>query len=91
VFLKPFVEYFRQVQTVIGQLHDAYIEVYEEELLAATRANLRIRIRFLNQSLLAGWSSNPCTTEGPPPEAEHLFICRYLPAKEKNGSLCSLW
>jgi len=52
VLLKPFVEYFRQVQTVIGQLHDAYIEVYEEELLATTRANLRIRVRFLNQSLL---------------------------------------
>jgi hypothetical protein len=52
VLLKPIVEYFRKVQIAIGQLPDAYVELYEEELLATTRANLRIRVRFLNQSLL---------------------------------------
>jgi hypothetical protein len=52
VLLKPFVEYFRQVQTVIGQLQDAYVELYEAEFLASTRANLRIRVRFLSRRAL---------------------------------------
>jgi uncharacterized coiled-coil protein SlyX len=44
--------YLNQIEEVVHELKGIYIERYEEELLGADRANLRIRIRFQNNELL---------------------------------------
>lgn len=44
--------YLKEVETTLGETEDAYIELYEEEILASDRVNLRIRLRFYNGYLL---------------------------------------
>jgi len=44
--------YLRDVKAAVGKLEGAYIERYEEEILASNRVNLRIRIRFQTGHLL---------------------------------------
>jgi len=39
-------QYLGNVETVVRKLEDAYVEYYEEEILTANRANLRIRVRY---------------------------------------------
>lgn len=46
------VRYLEDVEFAIQELKGAYIERYEEEILVSNRANMRIRIRFLNGYLL---------------------------------------
>ena len=45
-------EYFTRVRELVQGVADAQAERYEEQMLSATRGNLRIRLRFTNQSLL---------------------------------------
>ncbi len=45
-------QYLGDVAIDVRKLEDAKIERYEEDILAANRANLRIRIRFLSGYLL---------------------------------------
>lgn len=45
-------EYLKEVEKAIGHLPDVYVELYEEEILANERVNLRIRVRFYNGCLL---------------------------------------
>jgi hypothetical protein len=52
VLLKPLTEYFQQVQNAVGQIQDAYVELYEEEVLSPSRINLKIQVRFLTQAFL---------------------------------------
>lgn len=44
--------YLEELEGVIRELEGAYVENYEEEILAANRANLRIRVRFQTGHLL---------------------------------------
>ena len=45
-------QYLGDVAADVRELEDAKVERYEEEILAANRVNLRIRIRFLSGYLL---------------------------------------
>ncbi len=45
-------QYLGDVAAGVRELEDAKVERYEEEILAANRVNLRIRVRFLNGYLL---------------------------------------
>ena len=45
-------QYLGDVAAEVRELEDAKVERYEEEILAANRVNLRIRIRFLSGYLL---------------------------------------
>jgi hypothetical protein len=38
--------YLESIETVVREINNAYIERYEEEILAFNRINLRIRVRF---------------------------------------------
>ncbi len=40
------IKYLKDVEIVVLGLENAYVERYEEEVLAEDRVNLRIRIRF---------------------------------------------
>jgi hypothetical protein len=44
--------YLEEVEDAIGNLKEAYVELYEEEFLTGNRVNLRIRARFYNGCLL---------------------------------------
>lgn len=44
--------YLRDVEAAVGKLEGAYIERYEEEILAVNRVNLRIRVRFQSGYML---------------------------------------
>ncbi len=46
------VDYFRKLQRLIGNLSGVEIEKYEEQILTERRNNLRIRLRFSDNSLL---------------------------------------
>jgi Family of unknown function (DUF6516) len=58
-------QYLGDVAAVVRELEDAKVERYEEEILAANRVNLRIRIRFLSGYLLE-------LNEAAIVEAEHI-------------------
>jgi len=45
-------QYLGDVAAIVRELEDVKVERYEEEILAANRVNLRIRIRFLSRYLL---------------------------------------
>jgi len=45
-------EYFTRVRELVQGVADAQAERYEEQMLSSTRGNLRIRLRFSDQSLL---------------------------------------
>jgi hypothetical protein len=45
-------QYLGDVAADVRELEDAKVERYEEEILAANRVNLRIRVRFLSGYLL---------------------------------------
>ena len=44
--------YLRDIENAIRSLEGAYVERYEEEILTASRINLRVRIRFSSGYLL---------------------------------------
>lgn len=44
--------YLKEVEATVRQVEDAYVERYEEEIVAADRMNLRIRIRFRKGHML---------------------------------------
>jgi len=52
MLLELLSQYLGDVAAVVRKLKDAKVERYEEEILAANRVNLRIRIRFLSGYLL---------------------------------------
>ncbi len=58
-------QYLGDVAAEVRELEDAKVERYEEEILAANRLNLRIRIRFLSGYLLE-------LNEAAIVEAEHI-------------------
>ena len=45
-------QYFEDIDDSIRKLESANVERYEEEVLTSSRANLRIRVRFLSGHLL---------------------------------------
>ncbi len=45
-------QYLQKLEGTIRELEGAYVEKYEEEILASNRVNLRIRIRFQTGHLL---------------------------------------
>lgn len=45
-------QYLQKLEGVIKDIEGAYVENYEEEILAANRLNLRIRVRFQAGHLL---------------------------------------
>ena len=50
--MKTLEEYFTHVRQLIQGVPEAHVERYEEQILSATRGNLRIRLRFSDQALL---------------------------------------
>ena len=46
------VQYFERIQSLILRLSNIIIERYEEQVLSKDRGNLRIRVRFYDNSLL---------------------------------------
>ena len=50
--MKTVDEYFTRVRELVRGVADGQVERYEEQMLSATRGNLRIRLRFTDQSLL---------------------------------------
>ena len=53
MLLNPLLSgYLSEIEHAVGELADAYVELYEEEIITAERANLRIRIRMANEYLL---------------------------------------
>ncbi len=44
--------YFLKLQQIIGNLSGVEIEKYEEQVLTESRGNLRVRLRFSDDSLL---------------------------------------
>jgi hypothetical protein len=71
--------YLREVEATLGEIEDAYTELYEEEILASDRVNLRIRLRFYNGYLLE--LNESITFEG---EVRHLRYRYHFQDKEKN-------
>jgi hypothetical protein len=49
---EPLLRYLEEVEDAIKRCEDAFAELYEEEILAPDRVNLRIRLRFYNGFLL---------------------------------------
>lgn len=45
-------QYLGDIENTLRRLKGAYVECYEEEILSASRVNLRIRVRFLSGHLL---------------------------------------
>lgn len=54
-------EYFANVLQLIQTLTGVDVERYEEQLLSATRGNLRLRLRFADQALLEISEAVLCT------------------------------
>ncbi|OQZ03451.1 MAG: hypothetical protein B6D34_07560 [Candidatus Brocadia sp. UTAMX1] len=50
--MKNILAYFEEVQNLIQRLVRVEIERYEEQVLSKDRGNLRIRLRFYDNSLL---------------------------------------
>ena len=50
--MKYITQYFEKIQSLIIGLSRVEVERYEEEVLSKERGNLRIRLRFLDNSLL---------------------------------------
>lgn len=50
--MRSIVEYFERVQILIKELSRVEIERYEEQVLSEERGNLRIRLRYFDNSLL---------------------------------------
>ena len=71
--------YLREVEATLGEIEDAYTELYEEEILASDRVNLRIRLRFYNGYLLE--LNESITFEG---EVRPLRYRYHFQDKEKN-------
>ncbi len=60
MLLDPLRNYLNEIESAVLNLRGAYAERYEEEILAADRVNLRIRVRFrqgflleLNEAIIA--------------------------------------
>ena len=45
-------KYLSEVEVTVRKLEGAYVERYEEEIVAVNRVNLRIRVRFQNGHML---------------------------------------
>ncbi|MGA2226214.1 MAG: toxin TumE [Syntrophobacteraceae bacterium] len=44
--------YLEEAEIAIARIKDAYVEQYQEEILTPKRVNLRVRVRFVDGSLL---------------------------------------
>jgi hypothetical protein len=44
--------YLEEAEIAMARIKDAYVEQYQEEILTPKRANLRVRVRFADGSLL---------------------------------------
>jgi len=71
--------YLGEVEATLGKIEDAYTELYEEEILASDRVNLRIRLRFYNGYLLE--LNESIIFEG---EVRHLRYRYHFQDKGKN-------
>ena len=50
--MRTIVEYFEKIQFLVKSLSHVEIERYDEQLLSLRRGNLKIRLRFADNSLL---------------------------------------
>lgn len=50
--MKAVEEYFTHVRQLIQGIAEAHVERYQEQILSASRGNLRVRLRFSDQALL---------------------------------------
>ena len=50
--MKTVEEYFAQIRQLFQGVAEAHADRHEEQLLSATRGNLRIRLHFSDESLL---------------------------------------
>ena len=53
--MKTIEEYFTHVRQLIQNVPEAHAERYEEQILSVTRGNLRIRLRFFDQTVWTEW------------------------------------
>ena len=52
MLLDPLARYLLDIESAVTKVEKAYVERFEEEVLAANRVNLRIRVRFVNGDML---------------------------------------
>ena len=52
MLLEILTRYLSDIEGEVRNLKGAYVERYEEEILAVNRVNLRIRVRFLSGHML---------------------------------------
>ena len=52
MLLEALSEYLKEIESVIHESENIYVERYEEEVLTDNRVNLRIRLRFVKGHLL---------------------------------------
>ena len=71
--------YLREVEATLGEIEGTYAELYEEEILAFDRVNLRIRLRFYDGYLLE--LNESITFEG---EVRHLGYRYHFQDKKNN-------
>lgn len=71
--------YLNEIEATVGEIEDVYTELYEEEILAFDRVNLRIRLRFYTGYLLE--LNESIIFEG---EIRHLGYRYHFQDKEKN-------
>src|SRR4030042_3872133 len=76
---EPLLRYLEEVEDAIKSCEDAFAELYEEEILAPDRVNLRIRLRFYNGFLLE--LNESLVFEG---EVRHLGYRYHCQDKENN-------
>ena len=50
---RNFLDYFEQIDTLLGSYPDAYTEQYNATILSDRRANLKLRLRFYFKYLLS--------------------------------------
>ncbi len=50
--MKDIIQHFERIQSLIIGLYNAEVERYEEQVLLKDKGNLRVRLRFIDNSLL---------------------------------------
>ena len=79
MLLDSLAGYLNNVESAVQGLEDAYVEFYEEEIIASDRINLRIRLRFSSGYLLE--LNESVVAEG---EIKHLGYRYHFQDKQNN-------
>jgi hypothetical protein len=76
----PIIKYLGIVEAAFGELESGYIERYDEEILTPEHANLRIRVRFPNGSILE-WNEAVIADRG---HVDHLAYRYHFQDRENK-------